>query len=244
MVITPEASVLALVCAVVSLPAGWFAGVLATRVPDRENLVRPWPGWRPDEHQLVISLTTTALFVACGWRFADQPLPYLLGALALVVGLVPLAVVDIRVQRLPDAIVAPLYVVIFTIVVGGSLLMDEPARIRWALAGGAVWVVCLGVGWLIGMGFGDVKAGGVMGLYLGWLAPDGLQAVGLVLYALMIGVLLASVYGIVDRIVYTVRVPIEERRSRPRRWFALGPFLVAGALTVVFVYPSLTTLTI
>src|SRR5690606_24895512 len=96
--------------------------------------------------------------------------------------------------------------------------------------GGLIWVVVLGLGWLVGMGFGDVKAGGVMGMVLGWLGASSVEAGVAVVWALAIGTLLASAYGIVAKVVQVLRVPPGERG---RAWFAFGPFLAFGCVVVV-----------
>ena len=46
------------------------------------------------------------------------------------------------------------------------------------------------------MGFGDVKLAAVMGLYLGWLAPDYLTTFRLVLWAMLVGFVIGSVAGL------------------------------------------------
>ena len=48
-----------------------------------------------------------------------------------------------------------------------------------------------------GMGFGDVKLAAVMGLYVGWLGTTFVDALALVLWAMLIGFAVGSVFGFV-----------------------------------------------
>lgn len=227
---------LPLVCAALGVPAGLFAGVLVDRVPDRLPLWRPRPSWTPWPLHAAVVAATVGLFALAGLSFADRPVGELAVVLVLFTALVPLSVIDIRVLRLPDRIVGPAYVVLLAMIVATSLSWREPDRIRWALVGGLVWVVVLGLGWLVGMGFGDVKAGGVMGMVVGWLAASGVEAVVAVLWALAIGTVVASAYGIGAKVVQVLRVPAGERG---RLWFAFGPFLALGCVVVVLAGRSL-----
>src|SRR5207247_1963641 len=94
-----------------------------------------------------------------------------------------------KVLRLPD----PLLVAAF---VGGATLLAAAAAAQWSWAGllraGVASVLC-GVGYLAlalvpwsQFGFGDVKLGAVLGLYLGWLGW----------FAVVAGVVLASVVNL------------------------------------------------
>ena len=225
-----------LVCALLGLPAGWFAGVLVDRVPDARPLLRPPPGLPRDALHVAIVLVTSGLWALAGWRFAGAPVGELAVVVVLFTSLVALSVIDVQVLRLPDRIVAPTYLVLLVLIIGTSLATREPERIRYAVIGGLTWGLMLGVGWLVGMGFGDVKAGGVMGMVLGWMAGDGTQALQLVLWALLLATLVACAYGIVAKGVQLVR------HRRGRLWFAFGPFLAIGCIALVLWSPSLEPL--
>ena len=72
------------------------------------------------------------------------------------------------------------------------------------------------------MGFGDVKLAAVMGLYLGWLAPDYLTTFRLVLWAMLVGFVIGSIAGVA---LWAVR---GRNAAIP-----FGPFLAFGSLVVV-----------
>lgn len=93
-----------------------------------------------------------------------------LGALA-----VALALIDLDVHRLPDALVLPAYPVLAALLAVASWGSGEAsagAALLRAALGGAALFTFYGVAWLIhprGMGLGDVKLAGVLGAGLAWL---------------------------------------------------------------------------
>lgn len=96
----------------------------------------------------------------------------LLVALPVVPVGVALAVVDWRTHLLPTRLIAPAYaVVVAAVVTAGLLSGDTSAIVRaglgWLLAGGLFFLL-----WFVhprGMGYGDVRLSGVLGLVLGYL---------------------------------------------------------------------------
>jgi leader peptidase (prepilin peptidase)/N-methyltransferase len=106
-------------------------------------------------------------------------LPAVLGAVAegiaflyLAAITIALAAIDLDVKRLPDAIVLPAYPVGLVLLGAASLAAGDP----WALARGAAGAAISFALYLAlalvspgGMGFGDVKLAGVLGLFLAWL---------------------------------------------------------------------------
>ena len=148
---------------------------------------------------------------------------YLAGTTHLIVWwpLVPigvaLAVVDWRARRLPTRVIAPSYALGgVAVLLGCAIGRDVDDLLRsvwgWAIAGGLfllLWVV-----YPRGMGYGDVRLSGVLGIALGnvgWPAlVTGLYA-GFVLGAVVGGVL--SLARVVDR-----------------KGYPFGPFMLVGSV--------------
>jgi leader peptidase (prepilin peptidase)/N-methyltransferase len=87
---------------------------------------------------------------------------------------IALALIDVQVHRLPNAIVLPAYPVLAALLVAGSAVSGDwtalgRAGIGLVVLGGAYLLLALAVPG--GMGLGDVKLAGVLGMvlaYLGW----------------------------------------------------------------------------
>lgn len=163
----------------------------------------------------LVELLTGALFALTGWQLGlDWALPAYLYLVAVGVAM---AVIDLDHQRLPDVLTLPSYPV-----AGLLLLLPAVAEGAWgdylrAWLGAAVLYAFYFVLMLLyprGMGFGDVKLAGVLGLYLGWLGW-GVLAVGGFL-----GFLLGAVVGgglmVLGRAGRKTKVPF-------------GPFMLVGA---------------
>lgn len=168
-----------------------------------------------------VELLTAVLFVAVTARFGLTPaLPAYLYLAAVAVAL---AMIDLDVKRLPDRIVLPSYVV-----AAGLLLIAAVCTGSWADAGRAVvgMAAMFGLYYAIafvrpdGMGFGDVKTAGLLGLYLGWVSWAAL-AVGF-----LAGFLFGSVFGV---------VLLLGRRGDRATAIPYGPHLLAGAFVALFV---------
>lgn len=167
----------------------------------------------------VVELAHTALWLAMLWHFGwSWELPAYLYFVS--VGLA-LAVIDIDTKRLPNALTLPSYVVI------GALLLipavadgDWSAYLRAWLAALALFAFyfLLAVIYPAGMGFGDVKLAGVLGLVLGWLGWGELVVGG------FLGFFLGAVLGGVLMIV---------RRAGRKSKIPFGPFMLFGALLAI-----------
>ena len=149
----------------------------------------------------------------------------LLAVLWLVSVGVLLSVIDLRVMRLPDAVVAPAYPVAAALV-GASVLLP-PSGPDLARAGGALssMVFVTVLYWLLwrvhrgGIGFGDVKLSGLTGLYAGWAAGP-LGALAAVFWAF-------AAFSLVGVVLLVLR------RITRRDPFPLGPFMLAATLATV-----------
>ena len=175
---------------------------------------RPVPGVR------VFAAATALLVAAVSAALHDHPgrLPaYLyLGLVGLV-----LAVVDVRVHRLPDALVLPSYPVLAVLLAVAALVEGTPARLARAVGAGlAVWLLYAVLRRLArgAVGRGDVKLAGLVGLALGWL---GWPSVALGLFAATV---LAGLWAL--------GLLVTRRAARGDR-IAYGPFLLAGTLLAV-----------
>lgn len=145
---------------------------------------------------LVVEVLTPLVFALAGLRWGASwvVVPFLVLFAALLV----VSVIDIEHYRIPDRIVFPALALAGPLIVAVSFVEDSTASITYALIGAAAYFLLLFVAHLIypaGMGFGDVKLALLMGLYLGWVAPDGIRAVTLVLFGLMIGCVIGVVVG-------------------------------------------------
>lgn len=119
---------------------------------------------------LSAALSLLAATAAC-WRFGlTWPLLAYLG-FAAVTG--PLVVIDLREQRLPNVITLPLYPAMIVLLGLAALVDRDLASLLRALAAGGVLLAAFIVLHLVnpaGMGMGDVKLSGPMGMVLGWIS--------------------------------------------------------------------------
>jgi leader peptidase (prepilin peptidase)/N-methyltransferase len=130
---------------------------------------------------------------------------------------VALALIDLDVRRLPNSIVLPGYLV-------GAVLLGTAGALDadWgALVGAAAGAVALFVGYLVmafaypgGMGLGDVKLAGVLGLFLGYLGWG----------SLIVGAFSAFLLGGLLALVLVVA-----RRAGRKSGIPFGPWMLAGA---------------
>jgi len=145
------------------------------------------------------------------------------GVLALVAFLylaaitVALGLIDIDTHTLPNRIVLPGYLVAITLLVAASVVSGHyEALLRAAVGMLALWLAYAAMAFAYpgGMGFGDVKLAGVIGIFLGW-AGWGSLAVG-ALSAFLLGGL------------YAVGL-ILLRRANRKSGIPFGPWMLAGA---------------
>lgn len=147
----------------------------------------------------------------------------LLAFLALAALTIALAIIDIEVQRLPNPIVLTGYIIAIVLLLPAALLLGRPEALLTALIGEAALFVFYLVVALIypgGMGFGDVKLAGLLGLYLGYLGwPE-----------LIVGAFAAFLLGGIAALVLVLA-----RRGGRKTRLPFGPFMLGGAWVGVVV---------
>ena len=165
----------------------------------------------------LVTLVTVAAVVARIGLNPQTPAFCYLAALG-----VPLALIDVREHRLPDALTLPSYPASLLLLgVAAPFVPGGTGRFGHALIGMAAAVALFFLLLLAvpsGLGMGDVKLAGPLGAYLGWLGAaafmTGLLAAWLLAALTAIGLLLA-------------------RRATRKSEIPFGPFLIAATLGVV-----------
>jgi leader peptidase (prepilin peptidase)/N-methyltransferase len=150
-----------------------------------------------------------------GWSVgADWPLLYLVPLVPIGVAL---AVIDWRTRFLPTRLIAPTYVGLVVLVLVCWLVTRDTddlvrAALGWLVAGGVFLLL-----WFVyprGLGYGDVRLSGVLGIALGYLGW------GELLVGVYGGFLLGGVGGGLLSLLRIVH-----RKALP-----FGPFMLVGAL--------------
>lgn len=167
-----------------------------------------------------VELLTAVLFGVLAWVFAES---WALPAYLVFAGVaVALAFIDLDTHRLPNIIVLPTYPVVLVLLAGASALEgDWWSLVRAVIAGAALWLFyfALAVAWPGGMGFGDVKLAGVVGLVLGWLGWGPVVVGGF--GAFVCGGIASAVLMAMGRVGRKDGVPF-------------GPWLLTGAFLGIF----------
>ncbi|MBP2411626.1 leader peptidase (prepilin peptidase)/N-methyltransferase [Arthrobacter stackebrandtii] len=138
---------------------------------------------------------------------------------------VQLSVVDIRTHTLPDRLVLPAYPVAGVLLLVAAVAGGMPALAGAAAAGALAMAALYWVLWAVqpaGIGFGDVKLAGVLGLFLGFL---GWQHVVLGTAA---GFVVGGLWGI---------ALIVSRRGTAKSAIPFGPSMLAGTLATMLLLP-------
>lgn len=173
----------------------------------------------------LVELATGAAFVGVVWFCLDawadaNPVALVLITVAylyLAAISIALTLIDLDTHRLPNPIVLPSYVVL-AVLFAAACVFGAPwdALLRAALAGAALFAFY----WLLravrpgGMGGGDVKLAGVLGIALGWIGW------GAVIVGAFAAFLIGGVVGVALMIA---------RRATRKTAIPFGPFMVVGA---------------
>lgn len=137
---------------------------------------------------------------------------------ALAVGCALLVVIDLTTLRLPNVLVGPLYPVILVLLTVSAASSGGWARLgRASAAGGILFAVYFALALIrpSGLGLGDVKLAGLLGMFLGWLGWSTLLA-GSAAGFLLAGLVAATLVVI--------------RRADRRTEFPFGPWMVLGTV--------------
>ncbi|WP_442212751.1 prepilin peptidase [Specibacter sp. RAF43] len=139
---------------------------------------------------------------------------------------VVLSAIDVRTHRLPNRWVLPAYPVAGMLLAASALAAGRPEYLWRALAG------ALAVGtlyWLMwaaypaGMGYGDVKLAGVLGLYLGFLGWTHVVA------GTAAGFVVGGLWGL---------ALVVSGRGTVKTHIPFGPSMLAGAVAVMALVPG------
>jgi leader peptidase (prepilin peptidase)/N-methyltransferase len=230
---------------------GSFLNVVAYRLPRRESLVKPgsrcpsceeplrpydnipilsWLLLRgrcrscsaviPPRYPLVEALTGA---LCVGAVLSHDTAAGIAMSVALILVVVPAALIDLEYRIIPNRITVPGALV--AIVLGVTLdPAGEPARLIAAAAAGG-FLLLAAMAYPGGMGMGDVKLAAVMGLFLG-------RAVAPAMLIAMLAGVLAGAFVIAR----------QGARAGRKTAVPFGPFLALGALVAIFVGEDLVRL--
>jgi leader peptidase (prepilin peptidase)/N-methyltransferase len=180
----------------------------------------------------VVEAVTGLFFVAVALKFRiaiDAPTGLLVGSALIVVLFlyfaaisVALAAIDLDTHRLPNVIVLPAYAVVIVLMLAASVSAGDYSLLLPAAIGGAALFLVYLVMALVypgGMGFGDVKLAGVIGLVLGFMGWG----------ELFVGAFSAFVLGGLFGIGLLLA-----RRAGRKSGIPFGPWMLAGAWVGIF----------
>jgi leader peptidase (prepilin peptidase)/N-methyltransferase len=235
--------------AIGGLIAGSFLNVVAYRLPRGESLVSPASrcpscgvpvkaydnvpvlGWlllrgrcrscneRISSRYPVVEATCAALAVLV--LLTKHSAHDIVLGLLLIAVLVPVALIDLETRLIPNRLTLPAAV---AALVAGAL--TRPSGLPEQLIAGAAaagFLLIFLLAYPRGMGMGDVKLAGVLGLFLG-------RSVGV---AILSGTLIGALAGMV--VMARVGVSTGRKAAVP-----FGPFLAIGGLIALFAGPAIT----
>ncbi|MGY1642932.1 prepilin peptidase [Geodermatophilus sp. SYSU D00703] len=205
------AAAVAVSAAVLALALGPWLARATVRLAHRDAAAVAGPV-RTAATCLVLGAALAGVLLLAGLRPATVGLAW-----AAAAGVV-LAGVDLAVHRLPDRVTFPAYAV-----VGAALLADAAVLGTWAALVRAVLAAAVAFGLAAlgalasprGLGYGDVKLLGLLGLVLGWVGWG----------ALLAGVFLGLLTGALVSVALLVT-----RRAGWRTALPFGPPLLVGAV--------------
>jgi leader peptidase (prepilin peptidase)/N-methyltransferase len=175
----------------------------------------------------IVELSTGVFFGIVAWKFNGSASSLLVAFLYLAGVSIALALIDLDTHTLPNRIVIPSYIVgIFLL--GTTALIDNNHAAIWRglLGMSALSLFYFGTALIYpgGMGMGDVKFAGVLGLFLGYLGWD----------VLLVGAFSAFVLGGCFALAL-----IMLRKASRTSGIPFGPWMLTGAWVGVFFSTSI-----
>ncbi|MFF1878188.1 prepilin peptidase [Leifsonia sp. NPDC058230] len=179
-------------------------------------------------YPLVEAATSVFFAVVAFWRLPEiltaTSTPALIASILELIAFlylagvsVALALIDLDVKRLPNSIVLPAYLVGAVLLgTAGAIDADGGALLRAAIGAVALFVAYLVMAFAYpgGMGLGDVKLAGVLGLFLGYVGWG----------ALIVGAFAAFLLGGLFALAL-----VASRRAGRKSGIPFGPWMLAGA---------------
>ena len=180
------------------------------------------PDWtRPLTTRPVAALVGAIVCGLVGWNFGARVT--LVPSLLLAAVLVGVTVTDLRYRIIPHKITGPLYLIGLAL----AAAIHPHRLLEVGLAGLVIGTITLTIALIVpagGFGIGDVTLLTAMGAFLGWG----------IFRAFIVGILLSSL----PAFVLLFKHGWGKRRST---YFALGPYLAAGALITLLTNDHLLT---
>ncbi|HYO36372.1 MAG TPA: A24 family peptidase [Geodermatophilus sp.] len=213
-----------------------LAGAVVGSLVDRAAARFPWPrpatvggvlgGGGGAAPRGMLEVATAALFALAALRFG--PTAELPAWLWFVAAGVLLSVIDLRERLLPNRVLLPATVGALLLLTAAAAATDRwDDLLRAVLAGAAAFAVLLAMALVspAGMGMGDVKLAGLLGLLLGWLGWP------VVLAGFLLGFVVQAVLGL---------ALIALRRAGRDTELPFGPALVLGTAVAAGCSPVLS----
>lgn len=142
---------------------------------------------------------------------------------------VALALIDLDTKTLPNSIVVPSFIVGPILLAAASLGSGDWFALLWAVVGGAAlftFYLILALIYPAGMGFGDVKLAGTIGLFLAYLGWG----------SLIVGAFAAFLLGGLFSLALVLT-----RNATRKTGIPFGPWMLAGAWVGIFFGGELST---
>jgi leader peptidase (prepilin peptidase)/N-methyltransferase len=175
----------------------------------------------------IVELSTGVFFGIVAWKFHGNALSLLVAFLYLAAVSIALAFIDLDTHTLPNRIVIPSYIV-GALLLGATGLIEGNHRALYRALLGMLALSLFYFGMALiypgGMGMGDVKFAGVLGLFLGYLGWD----------VLLVGAFSAFVLG-----GFFALGLIVLRKAKRTSGIPFGPWMLTGAWVGIFFSTSI-----